>query len=171
MTTFHPVNPHDWNHSVFRKFARDWVAITSEGPKGPNAMTASWGGLGQMWDRPVAFVVVRKSRHTHELLNNSHGFSLAFFPDEPGFRKILGELGRLSGRNQDKLGPLGLKVDHFDGVPYLPSASTVLVCTKLFAQNLPVNLILDPIIEPRCYPEGDEHTLFIAEITKILERD
>lgn len=65
-----------------------------------NTMTASWGGLGVMWSKNVAFVVVRPQRYTKEFLDAEPAFSLSFLGDE--HRKALSYLGSVSGRNEDK---------------------------------------------------------------------
>ena len=48
------ISPFDFNESAFRVIGKDWLLITGEYEGKSNAMTASWGGLGIMWGKPVA---------------------------------------------------------------------------------------------------------------------
>ena len=41
----------------FDKIAKQWMLITAGNKEGSNTMTASWGGLGIMWGKKVAFVL------------------------------------------------------------------------------------------------------------------
>ena len=44
-----------------------------------NTMTASWGGVGVMWEgRNVAFIVIRPQRYTKEFIDASDGFLSLF---------------------------------------------------------------------------------------------
>ena len=47
-----------------------------------NTMTAGWGGLGYLWNDPVAFVFVRQERYTLSFLERMGNFTLSFFPPE-----------------------------------------------------------------------------------------
>ena len=66
-----------------------------------NTMTASWGGFGILWNKPVCYVFVRPSRYTFEFMESNAGFTLSFFPKE--YRKALNILGSKSGRDLDKV--------------------------------------------------------------------
>ena len=45
-------------------------------------MTISWGGLGTLWERPVATVYVKKNRYTFEFMEESDYFTVSFYPKE-----------------------------------------------------------------------------------------
>ena len=51
---------------VFTKFDKQWALVTAGTPEHYNTMTISWGGLGTLWERPVATVYVKKNRYTLE---------------------------------------------------------------------------------------------------------
>lgn len=70
-----------------------------------NAMTASWGHLGAVWERPggkahmglpTAVVYVRPQRYTKELLDREDIFTLSVFGE--GFRRVLAYMGTHLGR-------------------------------------------------------------------------
>ena len=69
-------------------------------------MTISWGGLGTIWNKPVATVYVRNTRYTHEFMDNNEYFTVSFYPEE--CKSVLGVLGSKSGRDMDKMKETGL---------------------------------------------------------------
>ena len=52
------------------------MLITAKNQSRVNTMTASWGGVGILWGKPVAFVFIRQSRYTKEFVDASATFSL-----------------------------------------------------------------------------------------------
>jgi len=54
-------------------------AITAGTPDQLGTMTASWGGLGVLWHRPIATIFVRPERHTYGFVETDDRFSIAFF--------------------------------------------------------------------------------------------
>ena len=48
----------------FDKIGRQWMLVTAEKDGRVNTMTASWGGLGVLWGKPVATVYIRPQRYT-----------------------------------------------------------------------------------------------------------
>lgn len=167
MTEFRQIKPEDMRDNPFSMIGKGWMLIAA-GKDKCNAMTASWGGLGVMWGKDVAFVVIRPQRYTKEFVDAEASFSLSFLGD--AHRKTLNYLGTVSGREEDKIAQSGLTVARADGVPYFAEADTVLIVRKLFAQPYDPASFLTPDIAPRWYPGQDYHTLYIAEIEKMLVR-
>ncbi len=66
MDAFKPLKADSFDFSPFRIIGNEWMLITAEKEGKVNSMTASWGGLGVIWNKNVAFIVVRKSRYTKE---------------------------------------------------------------------------------------------------------
>ena len=83
---------------VFTKFDKQWALVTAGTPEHYNTMTISWGGLGTLWERPVATVYVKKNRYTFEFMEESDYFTVSFYPKEQ--RRALSLLGSTSGRAQ-----------------------------------------------------------------------
>lgn len=166
---FKPIQPDELNENVFTLLGERWTLITASDGEKVNAMTASWGGLGVMWKRNVAYVVVRKSRHTLGLIDRAGAFSLAFF-GEGHYRKELAFCGANSGRDTDKLAHCGFTAGYSGKVPYIEQAQLVLVCKPLSRTPLEPEMFLDASIGEN-YLTGDYHVLFIAEITEALIRE
>jgi flavin reductase (DIM6/NTAB) family NADH-FMN oxidoreductase RutF len=78
-------------------------------------------------------------------------------------------LGSVSGRQEDKIANSGLTLAFSDDTPYFKEASYVFICKKLFRQPLSSDSLLDGQLDETWYPNGDYHTMYIAEITKVLK--
>lgn len=156
-----PLNP-------FTQIGKDWMLVTASDGTRVNAMTASWGGLGVLWGAEVAYVVIRPQRYTRELIDRADGFTLSFF--DGGYKKELGVLGTLSGRDGDKLAQVGFTVRAFDGVPAPEQASLVIVTRKLYRQPLRGECFIEPGLDAQHYPHKDYHILYIARIQSAYQR-
>ncbi len=166
MDQFKEISAAQFEVNPFLKIGKEWMLVTAEKDGKVNTMTASWGGLGIMWGKNVAFIVIRPQRYTKEFIDNSSTFSLSFYDEK--YRKTLGYLGTISGRDEDKVTKSGLTVAHANATPYFEEANTVLVCKKLFAQPYVEGCFLNSDIPDEMYPDKDYHTLYISEITQIL---
>ena len=151
----------------FRLIGSDWMLITEGSRERFNTMTASWGGLGVLWERRVAFCFIRPVRYTYEFVEQYGGFSLSFFSGE--YRKALQFCGSHSGRDTDKIRETGLTPVHADGFVYFAEAPLVLHCRKLYTQDLRPDRFLDDSLD-RLYPQKDYHRMYVGEIVRCLER-
>ncbi|MBP8989592.1 MAG: flavin reductase [Clostridia bacterium] len=165
MRTFSEINPEEFVVSPFHLIGSQWMLITAQKGDRVNAMTASWGGLGVMWNKNVAFIAIRPSRYTKEFIDWAQTFSLSFFSEKD--RDKLNYLGSVSGRDESKIEKSGLTVIHIDETPCFEEADRIFICKKIFAQPYDPASFLDPAIDA-CYPQKDYHTLYIGEIQKIL---
>lgn len=168
MDKFTEIKTEELNESPFKLIGKDWMLITAKKDDKVNTMTASWGGLGVMWGKDVAYIVVRPQRYTKEFIDNSDTFSLTFFDDE--YKKTLGYLGKVSGRDEDKISNSNLTLNTCENTPYFEEGKVVLVCKKLYGQYLDPKCFLEDGIDERWYPEKDYHMLYIAEIKNVLVR-
>jgi flavin reductase (DIM6/NTAB) family NADH-FMN oxidoreductase RutF len=150
----------------FAMIGKDWMLVGAGTPDDWNAMTASWGGVGVLWGKNVAFCFVRPSRHTHGYAERSDRLVLSFF--DGSRRAALNYFGAVSGRDADKAAGGGLTPIAFeDGTVSFAEARLVLSCRKLYAQNLAPDSFLDPSIIAGNYPKGDFHTMYVAEIETV----
>lgn len=166
MNNYKEIKPENLDQSAFKLIGKDWMLITAAKDNKVNTMTASWGGLGIMWNKNVAYIVVRPQRFTKEFLDASSTFSLTFFDES--YRKDLSYLGTVSGRDEDKLSKTNLTVSYIDGTPGFEEAKLTIICRKLYAQEFKPECFIDDAIEKQCYPQKDYHTIYIAEVEKIL---
>lgn len=169
MANFREISPKEITDNPFKLIGDDWMLITAENARKTSMMTASWGGLGVMWNKPVAYIVVRPQRFTKTLIDSSDALSLCFFDKK--YRKELAYSGKASGRNEDKIAHTGFHVAHAGSVPYFEESRMVLVCKKLFAKTYTPESFIDKSLIPENYADGDFHTLYILEIKKVLIKD
>lgn len=158
----------DLQKNPIKMIGEDWMLIAAEKDGKINAMTASWGGIGEMWGKPVAFVVIRQTRYTKEFVDAAGRFTLNFFDGD--CKKEMGYLGKVSGRDEDKLAKVGMSAYMRESVPVIDSAKKILVCRKLFAQKFDEQSFVDKSVLERWYATDTMHTLYIAEIEKVLEK-
>lgn len=163
---FREIKPEELSKNAFTMIGKEWLLVTAEKEGKANSMTASWGGVGVMWGKNVAFVVIRPQRYTKEFIDSSDTFSLSVLDDS--YRKTLSYLGSVSGRNEDKIQKSGLVLSHDGETPYFSEANTVLICRKLYAQEFKPECFIDPEPEHKWYPDKDYHTMYIVEIQKVL---
>lgn len=169
MSKFHEISPEELNQSPFQLIGKDWMLVAAHADGKTNAMTASWGGMGVMWGKNVAFVVIRPQRYTKEFVDHSSRFSLTFYPDTQ--RKMLNYMGTVSGRDEDKITVSGLTLKEEQGVPYFDEAKLAIFCKKLYAQTYDPSCFIEEGIDEKWYPASDYHTMYIAEIEKILIKE
>ncbi|MCD8335695.1 MAG: flavin reductase [Lachnospiraceae bacterium] len=156
--------------NVFDLIGKQWLLVTAARPDGTcNTMTASWGGLGVMWGKDIAFLVIRPQRYTKEFIDSSDTLSISVLPD--GYKKQYGYLGSVSGRDEDKITKAGLTVTRDGDTPYFEEARIAMICKKLFAQPYDPDSFLDQNVKEDCYPQKDYHTLYICEIEKVLVKE
>ncbi|MBN1433836.1 flavin reductase family protein [Candidatus Fermentibacterales bacterium] len=161
--------------NVFRMIADSWMLVTAGDIQRFNTMTASWGFMGEIWNRDVCVAVVRPQRYTFGFMEASDGFTLSFFDDGHGVserdREVLSFCGSHSGRDTDKLAATGLEpFDAGAGRIGFRQASLILVARKLYAQDLEERLFLDPGIPREVYPTKDFHRMYVGEIERVLAR-
>lgn len=162
------ISPFDFNESAFRVIGKDWLLITGEYEGKSNAMTASWGGLGILWGKPVAYIFIRPTRYTKEFVDKAEGLSLSVFPEE--YRKMMNYFGTVSGRDEDKIKKAGLTVCHDNGRTYFDEARVTMLCRKLYAQPLASEFFVDKSCDEKWYKD-DYHTMYVVEIEKLLVKE
>ena len=160
----------EFSGPVFDRIGKGWMLITAANlkmdMKNWNTMTASWGGIGVLWRKNVAFIFVRPSRHTYGFVNTAPIFSLSFFDES--CRQALNVCGEKSGRDTDKAAAAGLTPIFFQGgqisgAVSFKEAKDVIICKKIYSQDIDPALFLDKSIE-EIYQGKDYHRMFVGEI-------
>lgn len=167
--SFKEIKPEELQKNPFTMIGKEWLLVTAEKNGKANTMTASWGGMGVMWGKNTAFIVLRPQRYTKEFVDCTETFSLSILDES--FRKTYSYLGSVSGRDEDKIAKSGLTITHEGATPYFEEAGAVLVCRKLYAQEYQPECFLDAATEQKWYPGKDYHTMYIAEIEKVLVKE
>lgn len=165
MSEFREIRPEQLAGNVFETIGKKWMLITAGDAAGFNTMTASWGGMGVLWNKNVAFCFIRPQRYTLGFVEKSERFTLSFYDE--AYRPALNLCGSKSGRDIDKPKAAGLTPVFDRGSVYFQEASGVLVCKKLYAQDFDPARFLDADALA-CYPGGDFHRMFIGGIETAL---
>ncbi|MEG2414089.1 MAG: flavin reductase [Clostridia bacterium] len=164
------IQPTEIEKSVFDLIGKDWMLVTATKNDGAtNTMTASWGGLGVLWNSPVAFIFIRPQRYTKEFVDQADKLTLSFFDES--HRKDLSYLGKVSGRDHDKIAQSDLHLEEIDGAPCFAEAKLTLICAKLYCQQLDENCFVDKSIAKKNYMSGDFHFVYVARIDKVILDD
>ena len=157
----------EFNTEIFSQFDKKWALLTAGDKENFNTMTVSWGGLGTIWNRPVATVYVRTSRYTHEFMDNNDYFTVSFFPEE--CKEVLGVLGSKSGRDMDKIHNSGFTAKELSQSVTFEEAEVTLVCRKLFKQRLEKENMLPDMAE-QYYGSDALHDMYIGEVVEIVKK-
>lgn len=154
----------DFTANSFNIFDRDWALLTAGTPEHFNSMTISWGGLGTLWGKPVVTVYVKPIRYTHQFMDSSEYFTISFYEDK--YRKALGLMGTLSGRDCNKIEQAGLKPEPFDKSVTFQEAKVTFLCKKIYRQDLNTAAMPTEVVNDY-YKNEDPHTMYIGEVLKI----
>ena len=168
MPEFTSIAPELLNDNVFSLIGKEWMLITAGTPGQCNTMTASWGGMGVLWNKPVAIAYVRPQRYTYRFLEQSDTFSLSVLPEQ--YRCALQWCGSHSGREGDKFAGAGLTVYDAEGVPAVAESRLILVCRKLYTQDMKPECFADPSLLSH-YKTNDFHRQYIGEVVRVLKAD
>ena len=166
MNEFITLTSEELEGNPFRMIGKQWMLITAGDEQKTNTMTASWGGLGILWNKPVSFAFIRPTRYTYEFTEREEGYSLCFFDES--YREALKLCGTVSGRDRNKIAEAGLTPRYEDGIPYFDEAETVLLCRKIAVQDMDPAGFIDPAAAG--FYNNDYHRVYTGEITKVLRR-
>ncbi|MHA1674661.1 MAG: flavin reductase [Promethearchaeota archaeon] len=177
LNNFTEISPYELTQNFFSLIHHDSFLITAGTPEKFNMMTAGWGGIGILWNIPVVYLFIRPSRYTYEFVENHTFCTLNFFPSS--FKKTINLCGTKSGRDIDKMHVEELSTTEYfysnetenknGSTVYFNEANLVLICEKIYYQDLNENNIPTSIMQ-KYYQKGDIHRLYIGKIAKIFQK-
>ncbi|MFI3262382.1 MAG: flavin reductase family protein [Rikenellaceae bacterium] len=152
------------NTSFIELISKDWALLTSGDSDNFNTMTVSWGGIGFLWNKPVAFVFVRAERYTFEYIERTGQFTLSFLKDE--FHKAHSICGSKSGRDCDKVAEAGLTPLVLDSKQVtFEQSKLVIECKSMYSDMLDAENYIDTEALNKWYgAKGGMHKMYVAEI-------
>lgn len=156
------------NENVFDILRKEWMLVTAGTIDHFNTMTASWGGIGWLWNKPVAFVFVRPERYTYEFTEKHDTLTLTFLGQEN--QSMHAVCGKKSGRNTDKIKETGLKpIASASGNVLFEQGRLSLECRKLYTDLIEPERFIDPTLIDHWYDEahGGFHKMYVVEIEHI----
>jgi flavin reductase (DIM6/NTAB) family NADH-FMN oxidoreductase RutF len=157
------LDPYQINENVFNLIDKKWMLITAGTSENFNMMTASWGGLGVLWNKPMVTIFIRPQRYTFKFVEENSTFNISFFDKK--YRSALNFCGSKSGRDYDKAKETGLTpVLSPKNIITFEEAYLSFDCVKLYADNLQPNNFIDKSLIDKIYPSQDFHRFFLGEI-------
>ena len=153
----------DFADNGFTFFTKNLVLCCGDSTEN-NAMTISWGGIGNYLghDRPAVTVYVAPARYTYEFMERHPRFTIMEF-DDPAIWQYM---GKVSGRDTNKAEALGLHVAYTEhGTPYYKEAKTVIECETMTAWHQTEQDFRNAT--PKEWYDGFEagiHTVYIGEV-------
>jgi flavin reductase (DIM6/NTAB) family NADH-FMN oxidoreductase RutF len=147
-----------------KAFSEGRVLLVSSGKEGlPNVMAIGWGLAGTIWKKPVFLVLVRPSRYTYKLIEETGEFTVNVV--SPELKEAATYCGTVSGRDHDKFKEKGLTQ-----IPSLKVRTPIIKegvlhfeCRVVYKSDL-IPSELEKDIISSAYPQGDFHRTYFGEI-------
>ncbi len=156
----------DLTLNPFTKIGKEAMLINAVDSNGNfNPMTASWGGLGVLWNKNVAFCFIRPQRYTDKFAKDGENVSLCFLGKE--HKDVMRICGTKSGRDIDKVAECALTPVNDDGYVYFEESELVLFGKKLYCGKIEESAFFDNSLLSN-YAQKDYHFVYVYEITKVL---
>ena len=165
--------------SPVQRIAEEWMLITAGNAavesSNWNTMTAAWGALGEFWNKDAVIIFIRPGRYTRGFVDENSLFTLSFFEEK--YHKALVFCGEKSGRDYNKAAETGLTPIFFGsgiaggriaGAIAFREASEIIVCQKIYAQDIDPAHFLDPSITGN-YPQKDYHRMYVGDVLALLK--
>ena len=161
----HPADFKTLTPEVFRVFGTQNALLTAGDRDVCNTMTIGWCQLGRLWSIPVCTVYVRPERYTDAFMESHDYFTVSVLPLSD--RQTAQVCGTKSGRDIDKIKECGLTLRRGAGdAPFFDEAEWVLVCRKLYAQDLDESCVLDERVLHHYGAKGGWHRAYTGEVVE-----
>lgn len=127
-----------------------------------NTMVISWGSVGFAWQRPVFTILVRNTRYTYELLQNSSEFTVSI-PMGDHLKDAMAICGSESGRDINKFEKANLAIKGGKSIdtPVIADCKMFYECNIIFKQEMDQAMMSN---EVKAFYKNDYHTLYYGEI-------
>ena len=161
----------DLSENFFEVIGKEWMLVTAGSKEHFNTMTASWGGIGWLWNKPVAVVFIRPERFTHGIIEENEFMTLSFLGNSEEARKIYSFCGSKSGRDLDKVKETGLiPVETDNGSIAFDQSLLTLECRKLYKDSMTAEKFLDKDLLQWYGAKGGFHDVYVVEITNAYKK-
>lgn len=160
MEGFKKIEPTQIPGNVIKMW-NDYFIITAGNDELFNPMAGGWGGLGNLFNRPVAYCFIDPSRYTYGIMQKHDTYTLTFY--SPAHQDAVQYVGTHSGRDGDKVAGSKLTpITTPSGSKAFAEAWLVIECKKIATQLLTPSSVTDPAVKAK-YPDKQTE-LFVGEI-------
>lgn len=147
------------------KLLSNATLISSGKGDNQNVMAASWGGIGTIWEKPVAFCFLNPTRYSVTTMDSGDTYTISFYTE--AYKDAVVYCGSTSGRNTDKIKGSGLTPIHTpSGALAFGEAWMILECRKLLSQPIQGDAITDKSIAEQWSKDG-YHKMYVGEILNV----
>ena len=167
--SFKEIAAEELNMNPFTKIGKEWMLISAGNEEKANTMTASWGAMGVMWGKNAVTVYLRPQRYTKEFVDREQTFTISFLGEK--YRQNLGYCGKVTGKRIDKISEAGLTPYYVDGTTAIEEADMIMVCKTMYHDTIKPECFDETRNNDKWYPDKDYHTMYIAEVTKVLLKE
>lgn len=151
--------------NIIKMLSEDWMLITAGNDQQFNPMTASWGGLGNLYNKPVTFCFINPARYTYDIMDKGDTYTLTFYTET--YREALNYCGHNSGKDKDKVKEAGLTpITTPSGSKAFSEAWMIIECRKMISQTINIDGISDPELRKQWAGKA-MHKMFIGEILNV----
>ena len=149
------------------KLLNEWTLITSGKEDKVNVMTASWGGLGVLWGKPISTCFLNPTRYSITTMDEGDTYTISFYT--AAYKDVLQYCGSNSGRNTDKIKGSGLTpIKTPSGATAFAEAWLILECKKIVAQPISEAAVkIDKSELSESYYKDGFHKMYIGEILNV----
>lgn len=167
MNNFRKIKPKEITRNPFLLIGSDWFLLSAGNTENFNTMTASWGGMGVLWNKNVVFCFVRPPRFTYQFMEQNEFFTMCFFDEK--YKEALNLCGSVSGRDIDKMKETGLSpIVSPNGSVFYSQAKLMFECRKIYFSDIDPQHFLLQTIDAN-YPKKDYHRMYFGEIVSCYE--
>ena len=163
---FRKIEVRDLKENTIKLFADDWGLVTAGDSADCNTMTISWGGIGNLWNKPSTFIFINPERYTFGFIEKHQSYTISFF-DHARYKDDLLVCGTKSGRDGDKLKETKLTTLCLpSGEMAFKEARIIFECRVIYQDSLSAETTPDKE-KKRYYKTGRFHKMYVGEITAI----
>lgn len=167
MQEFQKISPEEIQANAIKLIGKDWMLITAGNIDDYNTMTAAWGGIGFLWNKPVVYTFIRPQRHTFQYTEKRDHFTLSFFEEK--YRDVLQYCGKYSGRDVNKAEETNITAIQTPNSIAFQEANLIIECKNLYKDYIKKEAFLDTSLVP-IYKNNDYHMMYIAEIMEVYKK-
>lgn len=137
------------------------LLASTRGDGKSNVMTIGWATVGAIWGLPMMVVMVRPSRYTFGLIEETKIFTVNV--PAPEMKDYVAFCGSRSGRDVDKLAQVTTSPGQRVNCATIDDCPLVYECQVVHWNDLQPDA-LPPDIRDRAYPRGDFHRFYYGQI-------
>ncbi len=151
--------------NIIKMLSEDWMLITAGTEEKYNMMTASWGGLGYLYNKPVSFCFIYPTRYTYQLMEKNDTYTISFYTE--AYRDALKYCGSHSGGDTDKVKGAGLTpLTTPSGSKAFSEAWMIIECKKMLSQPIASGAFDSPELKGE-WKDKPLHKMYIGEIINV----